>query len=116
MKELLNPTAVTDCRDPLAPPQRDSPPTTGGPKGQSKEKMPTRTANLTPMRVRRASSEELDVAEDAEILDEEERGAVNGAHAESPANIIQDPIQARHWRGPRRTDRSILRQRTGKKP
>ncbi|RWW77047.1 hypothetical protein BHE74_00014818 [Ensete ventricosum] len=51
------------------------------------------------MRVRTASSEMLDAAEDAKILDEVERGAVNGAHTESPADIIQDPIQARHWRG-----------------
>lgn len=59
--------------------------------------MPTRTANLTPMRVRTASSEELDVAEDAEILDEEERGAVNGAHAESLPTSSR--IRSRHGTG-----------------
>ncbi|KAJ8458641.1 hypothetical protein OPV22_031567 [Ensete ventricosum] len=58
----------------------------------------------------------LDAAEDAKILDEVESGAVNGAHTESPADIIQDPIQARHWRGPRRTYRSSLRLRAGRNP
>lgn len=113
MKELLNPTAVTDCRDPSAPPQRDSPPTSGGPKGRWKiPSVEGEDANSYGESDANASADSIQrgARRCGRRKDPWRRGTRSRQRrtCRKPTDIVQDPIQARHWRGPRRTYRSII--------